>query len=194
MSSDYDRGLNESRLWTPVLRSQGIDQIELSTDEEDWAEGFDMVGRMPNGEDARFAVRSRKLYPDQPAYYRQFTIRWKRSSGAKTEKDKVLDRADFPEYMCYGFSSNGVLTIWVILSVCVLRRMHKAGQLEAAKAGELPNYDKKRSVFRAFWLPQLVRSDPDLVWKSSPSHPGIPAIPTPTSSRLPLLPRQLKLS
>ena len=188
MRSDYDRGANESFLWTPVLRSQGFSQTELAKDNEDWAEAFDMVARI------RFALRSRKVYPGRPDYLRQFTIRWKRSSGALTEKDKLLDGADFPEYMCYGFSSDGVLTTWAILRVHVLRRMYKAGQLDLAKAGEFRNTDIKQSTFRVFWLDKLVKGDPGLVWKSSPNHPGIPVTQAPTPScHLPLT-RQLRLN
>ena len=187
MSSDYDRAVNESLLWTPVLESQGVDQIELSTPEEDWTEAVDMVGRMPDGQVARFGVRSRTLYPGRPDYLREFTIRWKRPNGVLTEKDKMLEGKDWPDYMGYGFRSTDGLKPWVILRVAILRRLHKSVELDTAKEGDYQNHDGKRSTLRAFRLPELVRAEPDLVFKSSPNHPGIPGVQAPAPSRQPRL-------
>ena len=187
MSSDYDRAANESRPWTPVLQGLGFRQIALATDDEDWAEAFDMVARI------RFALRTR-TYPARLDYLQQFTIRWKRTSGALTEKDKMLDGSDFPDYMGYGFISADGLNPWVILRVATLRRMHKAGELEATMVAEYRNNDEKQSVFRVFNLFQLVSLDSDLVLRSSPKHPGIPAAHAPTPSRHLPLPRQPRLN
>ena len=188
MSSDYDRAANESRPWAPVLGVLGFRQIELATDDEDWGEATDMVARI------RFALRTRNLYPGRPDYLQQFTIRWKRTTGALTEKDKMLEGNDWPDYKGYGFRSPDGLEPWVILRVANLRRLHKSGELEAAREGkEKRNTDKKQSVFRAFRLPQLVRADPDLVWKASPKHPGIPVTQAPTPSRHSPLSHQIRM-
>ena len=196
MSSNFRRDENESIPWTPVLRSLGFQNIELSKDKEDWTEGFDMVARRyAQGPLARFSLR-RRTKPKSLDWLKQFTIRWKLFSGARTEKDKILDKildgSAFPDYFCYGFTLADGFKPWVILRIANLRRMHEDGELQAAKVDEHWNLDKDPSFFHAFSLPKLVRCDPDLVWKSSPNHPGIPAIQTPTPSRHPPLHRQLK--
>ena len=187
MSSDYDRDVNERIPWTPVLRGLGFRQLELATDEEDWAEAFDMVARI------RFSLRTRSPYLDKPAYHRQFTIRWRRTSGELTEVDKMLEGRDWPDYKAYGFRSVDGLEPWVVLRVANLRALHKSGELEAAKADEKRNTDPKQSIFRAFWLDRLIRLDPDLLFASSPNHPGVPTIQAPTPSRHPPLPRQISM-
>ena len=188
MRTDFDRAKNESLPWSTVLLRLGFRRLTLSKDEEDLVEAFDMSSEV------RFALRVRKAYPDRPDYLEQFTIRWKRPNGVRTEKDKMLEGKDWPEYMGYGWHAAGSLDPWVLLRVAILRRLHQSGELEAAKVGDFLNHDKQQSTLRAFALPKLVCAYPDLVYTSSPSHPGIPAIQAPIPPRHPPAPRQLKLA
>ena len=187
MREDFDRDTNERLAWFPTLHRLGFRRLELSKDAVDQIEACDVKAEI------RFALRVRAA-TDLPDYLEQFTIRWLRPSGVPTEKDKMLEGADYPDYKGYGFRATDGLEPWVVLRVVNLRRLHRSGELDAAKVAEKRNYDKRGSTFRIFSLPKLVRADPDLVYKSSPNHPGIPAIQTPVPQRHQLLPRQLKLT
>ena len=109
MRSDFGRKKNESIPWTPVLRGLGFQEIALATDYEDRVLGFDMVARRyPQGPLIRFSLRSR---PFNPSWLKEFTIRWKRPNGVRTEKDKILDGSAFPDLLLLWFHLGGWVEI-----------------------------------------------------------------------------------
>ena len=50
----------------------------------------------------KVAVRLRRFNKHYERYRKQFTIRWTRPNGIKTEKDKINEE-DGPDYLLYGF-------------------------------------------------------------------------------------------
>ena len=85
----------------------------------------------------------------------------------------------FPRLLLLWFHLGGWVQTMslVILRIANLRRMHEV-ETTGWKEGEHWTKDKDPSFFHAFSLPKPT-CDPDLVWKSSPFHPGITFKPLP---------------
>lgn len=71
----------------------------------------------------RIACRVRRIEPNtKPEYMRQFTLRSHRTSGVKTEVEKVME--GFGDWMVYAWSqSGGWLDPWVVIDLTEFRRL-----------------------------------------------------------------------
>ena len=183
----------EKRLWTPVLHNIGFTDFRLAATLQDQEQAIDAFAVSPDGVEKAFALRSRatrwyvRNRPQNLVTWKtQFTIRYARPSGVRTEWNKLFDShptngEELPDYMCYGWQHHEQLELheWLILSVPVLQDLFKAGILHQCIADIRRNTDERQADLAAISLPCLLAyaESQGLVVRASDDHPGIPHNP-----------------
>jgi len=116
----------------------------------------------------RIACRVRKA-TYAARYGEEFTVRAGRPSGTKTELTKIVE--GWGDYLLYGFGeeSTHLMSRWSLISLTAFRRYfmrHLHGQ-KGEMPGVVQNNADGSSHFRAFNIPIVCASTPDLVVASS---------------------------
>lgn len=148
-------------IWAPVLEGLGYADPELAPEALDLEEATDLIAG-----GYWFATRVRNPHRYSPRVYRQyvteFTIRYSRPTGATTEWAKLFDPEegyDVPDYMAYGWAPDDhTVGHHFVISVPMLREVHRRRILDRIRKGPYPNRDDKRSEFYAIPVDGLRRS------------------------------------
>jgi len=112
----------------------------------------------------RIAVRLRRYkYFLNPKYQHQFTVRWKRPSGVKTEIDKIND--GLVDYMLYGFvnASETKIVKYFIADLSVFRNI-------SPEPAEIHTNADKSSQLAAYQISQFPEEFILKKWEISPKQ------------------------
>lgn len=146
VKADFDRN-KEEVLWFPVVEGLGFAEPELAPSWDDFQSDSDILA---GGQ--RFGVRTRNLSGYRGHQLRQyiaeFTLRYSRPSGTRTEWHKLFDDQgnEVPDFLCYGWTSTGTeLVHWLLISVSWLREAQKRGWLRRCQSRIARNTDSRRS-------------------------------------------------
>lgn len=146
----------QERIWYPVLESLGYRRPAHANEALDKTVATDIIAG-----GYWFAVRSRNSSRysglQLRRYMSEFTIRYKRPSGAPTEFEKLFEsHIEVPDLMAYGWwRTLKQLDAYVIISVEELQQAHRDGLLEFAASRPFTNKDERRSTFYAYSIPKL---------------------------------------
>ena len=115
---------------TRILQSNAskIISIEVAPPDADAERATDMTIKVVGG---NVAVRVRR----DATRFRDLTIRSRRSSGRKTELEKI--REGFADWYLYAWTINGTISEWVLVD---LGRVRESGLLDKPRK-EIPNKD-----------------------------------------------------
>ena len=181
----FDRELE--RVWFPILEDHGFSSLQSSADEIDFDKAIDAIGNNNLMQPKRFAIRTRESQYSVnrlAEYKREFTIRYKGTSGEPVEWQKLfeMDLDILPDYFCYGWWKKGTnyITDYVILDVPTLQQLHKEGHLTYYEENKkIVNTRGTKTTGVAISLPELLRlpSSNNLVVYHSDNHPALIGIP-----------------
>lgn len=173
----FDR--EQEDIWDVPLIRAGYENPRPSPMHLDLEEATDRIAG-----DRWFALRSRNMERYSPIwldrYMGEFTIRYSRPTGARTEWAKLFDAEipAAPDLMAYGWAdADRRIRHYFILSVPALQRVESSGVLYKAVTGPIKNRDARRSSFMAVSVRRLARLlDKDefgaLFAYVSPGHPA----------------------
>ena len=118
---ESDRRWSDSKL-AAVRTLLATRLITIAPDEEDTERATDLIA-LPR----RIAVRVRDQANCLPSYQQEVTFRSSRSSGAKTELEKILE--GHGDLFFYAFWDGQQITRFVLLDLDILRAIHQKGWL-----------------------------------------------------------------
>ena len=173
----------ERDLWFPILEHHDFSDLHSSPDKIDHDNAIDAVGYNHLTEEKLFALRTRESqYSDYnlAKYKREFSIRYKGSTGEPVEWQKLfeMDLDTLPDYFCYGWWTKGTeyITDYVILDVPTLQQLHKEGHLAYSEENkQIRNRRGTLTIGVYISLPDLLRlpSGNNLIVHHSKNHPAL---------------------
>ena len=173
---DFTR--EKERVWFPIVKSLGFLNPRLTPQEEDRKTACDIVA---GGKRFGVRIRNSRKYNEKAIqqYLTEFTIRYKRPSGASTEYEKIFKKPVNPlDYIGYGWTSTGYFVDhWLFIDVKVLITVRRSGYLKPFYKDIKQNSEKEGSYFLPVSIHALHEMLPrrvfnDLFPYRSPGHPG----------------------
>lgn len=163
VTANFNR--QQETLWFPVISGLGFDTPppQLAESYDDFESAVDVLA---GGK--RFGVRSRNQgrysQPSLERYFTEFTIRFSRPTGTRTEYHKLFVTEDgdiVPDFLAYGWvNSQRQFLNWLIIDVPTLQDAHKRGLLDQFMSNVRRNTDWRRSQLLPVSVPRLIAGQP----------------------------------